>query len=84
MKRLYTKELPSDIWHPLLLFSLNQEKGTEEGEKSHLYVSQKEIKRHDVPMCVVYMRYANIFKYLENICWAAYKNLVLQFVFAEE
>lgn len=27
------KELPSDIWHPLLLFSFNQEKETEGGEE---------------------------------------------------
>lgn len=40
-KALVMKELPSDIWHPLLLSSLNQQRETVEGGNSGLYVSKQ-------------------------------------------
>lgn len=70
------KELPSDIWHPLLLFSLNQQRETVEGGNSIC----QQAKRHGVPKRVVYMCFMLIFSNILD----AHKNPLLRFVFVEE
>lgn len=37
----------------------------------------QQAKWHCVPLRVVYVLYANTFKYLEKLCWATYNDIVL-------
>lgn len=71
-KAIVMKELPSDIWHPLLLLPLNLEIETVGRGNDGLICQQA--KWHSVTMLEVNMLYVNISSHMKKICEAAQKS----------